>query len=188
MKAQDGKVYKNIITGDILGNEIWLGCNDSEDNYVEIDIPNPIDEEVERVKQSKIAELSTICTETIYKGINIQLSDGNSYPFTLDMQDQANLTGIALQLGSGATSVSWHIDDITQPCMFYSAVDAQTIINTLTIFKTYHTTYFRDLRRYLITLNTVEEINDIEYGYELSENDKSDVLKYYESVMNSETD
>ena len=34
MKAQDGKVYKNIATGEILGNEIWLGCNDSEGNYI----------------------------------------------------------------------------------------------------------------------------------------------------------
>ena len=39
MKAQDGKVYKNIITGEILGNEIWLGCNDSEDNYIEVEKP-----------------------------------------------------------------------------------------------------------------------------------------------------
>ena len=39
MKAQDGKVYKNTITNEILGNEIWLGCNDSEDNYIEVEKP-----------------------------------------------------------------------------------------------------------------------------------------------------
>ena len=39
MKAQDGKVYKNTITGEILGNEIWLGCNDTAENYIEVDKP-----------------------------------------------------------------------------------------------------------------------------------------------------
>ena len=39
MKAQDGKVYKNIITGEILGNELWLGCNDTAENYIEVDKP-----------------------------------------------------------------------------------------------------------------------------------------------------
>lgn len=39
MKAQDGKVYKNIITGEILGNELWLGCNDTAENYLEVEKP-----------------------------------------------------------------------------------------------------------------------------------------------------
>ena len=39
MKTQDGKVYKNIVTGEILGNEIWLGCNDTAENYIEVDKP-----------------------------------------------------------------------------------------------------------------------------------------------------
>lgn len=41
MKAQDGKIYKNILTGEILGNELWLGCNDSEENYQEVELPPP---------------------------------------------------------------------------------------------------------------------------------------------------
>ena len=39
MKAQNGKVYKNIITGEILGYELWLGCNDTAENYIEVDKP-----------------------------------------------------------------------------------------------------------------------------------------------------
>ena len=34
--AEEGKVFKNIITGDILTNQIYLGCNDRADNYIEI--------------------------------------------------------------------------------------------------------------------------------------------------------
>ena len=71
MKAQDGKVYKNIATGEILGNEIWLGCNDSEGNYIEVDKliivepiePTPteteksVDQQIEEI-QAKIDELN----------------------------------------------------------------------------------------------------------------------------------
>ena len=68
MKAQDGKVYKNIATGEILGNEIWLGCNDTAENYIEVDKPNnkpepptetkkTVDEQIEEI-QSKIDELN----------------------------------------------------------------------------------------------------------------------------------
>lgn len=36
LTAEEGKVFKNVITGDILTNQIYLGCNDRADNYVEI--------------------------------------------------------------------------------------------------------------------------------------------------------
>ena len=74
MKAQDGKVYKNILTGEILGNELWLGCNDTAENYIEIEKPiiitppetptvdeqpepPTVDEQIEEI-QAKIDELN----------------------------------------------------------------------------------------------------------------------------------
>ena len=36
LTAEEGKIFKNIITGDILTNQIYLGCNDRADNYTEI--------------------------------------------------------------------------------------------------------------------------------------------------------
>ena len=68
MKAQDCKVYKNIATGEILGNEIWLGRNDTAENYIEVDKPiivepieppteKTIDQQIEEI-QSKIDELN----------------------------------------------------------------------------------------------------------------------------------
>lgn len=47
MKAQNGKVYKNIITGEILGNELWLGCNDTAENYLEVEKPIEVDKPIE---------------------------------------------------------------------------------------------------------------------------------------------
>ena len=36
LTAEEGNVFKNTITGDILTNQIYLGCNDRADNYIEI--------------------------------------------------------------------------------------------------------------------------------------------------------
>ena len=65
MKAQDGKVYKNIATGEILGNEIWLGCNDTAENYIEVDKPiivepiEPTTTETEKTVDQQIEEIQT---------------------------------------------------------------------------------------------------------------------------------
>ena len=36
MIADDGMVFRNKLSGVILTNKIYLGCNDSPDNYEEI--------------------------------------------------------------------------------------------------------------------------------------------------------
>ena len=65
MKAQEGKVYKNIATGEILGNEIWLGCNDTAENYIEVDKPiivepiEPAPTEIEKSVDQQIEEIQT---------------------------------------------------------------------------------------------------------------------------------
>ena len=37
--AEEGKVWKVKATGDILSNELYLGINDSIDNYEQVDEP-----------------------------------------------------------------------------------------------------------------------------------------------------
>ena len=34
--AEEGKIFKSKVSGDILTNKLYLGCNDSADNYEEI--------------------------------------------------------------------------------------------------------------------------------------------------------
>lgn len=36
LTAEEGKIFKSKISGDILTNKLYLGCNDSADNYEEI--------------------------------------------------------------------------------------------------------------------------------------------------------
>ena len=36
LTAEEGKIFKSKISGDILTKELYLGCNDTADNYEEI--------------------------------------------------------------------------------------------------------------------------------------------------------
>ena len=36
LTAEEGKIFKSKISGDILTNKLYLGCNDTADNYEEI--------------------------------------------------------------------------------------------------------------------------------------------------------
>lgn len=138
---------------------------------------------LEDVKKAKIEYLDSTCENTIYAGTDVMLSDGSVEHFTLDAKDQLDLSGIGLQLLQGAEQIAWHKDDETESCKFYSAADGATIIQTLTIFRTYHITYFRDLRIYVNSLSDVNDVNAIEYGSVIPDEYKSDVLKSIEAQM-----
>ena len=36
LTAEEGKIFKSKVSGDILTKELYLGCNDTADNYEEI--------------------------------------------------------------------------------------------------------------------------------------------------------
>lgn len=160
--------------GDLFDGEVW--------NKAQLD-ETQLNNYLEAVIATKVDELSTACTQTIYNGMDIQLSTGETQHFTLDEQDQLNLSGIGLKLLMGATEIAWHEEDKSKACQFYSATDAATIISSLTTFKEYHITYFRDLRIYVNSLTDIETVNAIEYGFILPEESKSDVLKSYEEQL-----
>ena len=142
-----------------------------------------IEPSINNIIENKVLELSDICTQTIYNGIDVTLSDGKVEHFTLTERDQLNLSGIALKLLMGAEVVAWHEDDEGKNCRFYNKIDAYKFISELTTFKEYNITYFRDLRIYVRSLNKIEDIENITYGYELPEEFKSDVLKEYEKLV-----
>ena len=138
---------------------------------------------LEDVKKVKIEYLDSTCENTIYAGTDVTLTDGSVEHFTLDAKDQLDLSGIGLQLLQGAEQIAWHKDDETESCKFYSAADGATIIQTLTLFRTYHITYFRDLRIYVNSLSDANAVNAIEYGSVIPDEYKSDVLKSVEAQM-----
>lgn len=169
------------IPNEVLNNPLAY-CYSKEQGF--FNNPNYIPPNLlEESKQIKISELDEVCKQTIYAGTDVKLSNGSIQHFTLDDQDQSNLLGLGLEIATGAEMVSWHSSDKTQSCQFYSALDAQTIIQTLTIFKSYHITYFRDLRIYINSLMFIDDVEVIQYGFILPDYAKSDVLKTYEQLL-----
>ena len=55
-KASEGMTYKRKVDGHIMGNELYLGLfidgtEDSIDNYVEVELPEPMKKLVDKIKE-----------------------------------------------------------------------------------------------------------------------------------------
>jgi len=151
----------------------------------EIVIPEePIDDDepeeetditLEFVKEMKLAQVNHICSQTIERGFDITLSDNIEHHFSLTTNDQLNLITLSAMLSAGEQSIPYHADG--ELCVFYSALDAQHIIDCATEFKTWMITYTNSLRAYINALETIEEVSAITFGVEIPEEYQSDVLK-----------
>lgn len=138
--------------------------------------------QIEAVRAAKRSEISRICNETIFAGVDVTLSDGSVKHFSMTDEDQLNLFGKQAQLAAGMEQVEYHSDG--EPCRFYSAADAVLIINAAMAFKTFHTTYTNSAFQWIKALRKASTISAITYGDAIPEQYQSDVLKvlYQEAV------
>ena len=135
---------------------------------------------VEFVRNGKIAEMSAICKQTIYGGIEVELSDGNSYHFALTLEDQINITSLEEMAKDGVAQIPYHADG--ELCKFYSVADIITIVEAAKSFKSYHVTYFNALKAYIKSLESIEDITAVQYGMSIPAAYQSDVLRYLISL------
>ena len=144
---------------------------------------NP-DEEVtvDFVKNSKLNEISSICNKTITDGFDVVLSDGQSHHFSLTLDDQANLSTLSADMIVGSKTLPYHADG--EECQFFSVEDMTKIITTAKEYKTYHITYFNSLKLYILSLDDINVIGSIEYGDEIPNENKSEVLLTLEQQLN----
>lgn len=119
-----------------------------------------------QAKEAKLNELSDICNSMIDTGLDVQLSDNSTKHFTYTLADQANVSEMFTAVMAGATEYPYHADG--ESCMMYSAGDIITIYSTLSSMKTGQITYQNQLKQYVKTLNTVEDIEAVTYGQELT--------------------
>lgn len=119
-----------------------------------------------QIKEAKLNELSDICNSMIDTGLDVQLSDNSTKHFTYTLADQANVSEMFTAVMAGATEYPYHADG--ESCMMYSAGDIITIYSTLSSMKTGQITYQNQLKQYVKTLNTVEDIEAVTYGQELT--------------------
>ncbi len=135
---------------------------------------------IEAFRTVKKKELSAMCEETIYAGIDVDVS-GEVQHFSLTEKDQINLFGKQAQLAAGVTQLEYHKDGSL--CVFYSAEDMTAIITAAMSFVSYHTTYCNSLFAWLTACTKASEINEIVYGVQIPTEYQSEVLKGYLSQL-----
>ena len=139
---------------------------------------------LEFVRNAKIEYMSKMCHDTIVKGIDVVLSDGESHHFSLEIEDQIKIQALAMKAQSGEQTLFWHEDD--KPCQFYSAEDILAMYAALEKCQVFQTTYFNSLKMYIMSMQTIEEIRAVTYGMEIPYEYQSEVLRYLYSQMNGD--
>lgn len=134
--------------------------------------------ELDELKELKIKEMNDIQQNLINEGTDVQMSDGQMVRYTITNNDQNSLNSLSIQNLQGVQTLPWHPADESVHCKFYSEEDMKRITDTCSAFVTYHVTYFRDLRIYIRSLETAEEVRNISYGTEIPKEYQSEVLEY----------
>lgn len=136
--------------------------------------PDP-DGSIELVRENTITKMSTACNAAITAGVDVTLSDGQTYHFSLALEDQLNLLSLQGMLAAGAEAVPYHADG--EECRYYSAEDFTAIAQAATAWKLYQESYFNSLRGYIRAMETMAELLAVTYGMEIPDAYQTDVLK-----------
>lgn len=148
--------------------------------YVEPIEPGPTPEpeiSLDEVKESKVSEMNDIQQKLIAQGVDVTLSDGSTEHFSLTERDQTSLVGLQAQVAIGAENIPWHTSDEDEHCKFYSNADMAKITSSALSYVTWHVTYFRDLRIFIRSLESKEEVEQVTYGMDIPEAYQSEPLK-----------
>lgn len=158
------------------GEEISIATED--DGSYNQEEPVAVDEEenvtIEYLKAQKIKEMSFLCSQAIFKGFDVELSDGKVHHFSLTVQDQLNLITLSALASTGESRIPYHADG--ELCEYFPLNDIGLIIKSATELKTYHTTYYNSLKLYIQSLDNKELIASVSYGTDIPDEYKSDVL------------
>lgn len=127
--------------------------------------PEPEPEPVEVARAAKVAEISTACNAAIDAGTSVDLPSGTREEFTYTVADQANVSEMFTACLAGATGYIYHANN--SPCKTYPAADVVAIYGTLSMYKTGQLTYHNQLRQFVNSLTTAEDIQTVTYGQPL---------------------
>lgn len=140
------------------------------------------DFDLEQIRTLKKSEISDSCEQTIYNGIDVEMSTGTQH-FSLTEKDQINIFGLQATIESGETQIEYHSDG--NPCIYYSVEDIQKLIVAAMGFVKYNTTYCNSLNVWINEETDAQVINSMYYGMDIPEEHQSEVLKDYIKNMNS---
>lgn len=139
--------------------------------------PEPYVPTLEEVQERKVAEMNNAQQAIIAQGIDVTLTDGTTEHFTLTEHDQTSLMGLQAQVVQGVEQIPWHTSDQSEHCKFYSNADMALITTAAMSCVTWNVTYFRDLRIYIRSLQTKEEVETVVYGMDIPAEYQSEPLQ-----------
>ena len=139
--------------------------------------PEPGPEDLEIVQEAKISELSALCQETIYAGVDIELPTGKTEHFNYNDHDQINIKEMFDAARMGATEWPYQADDGS--CRAYTAAEIFVIYPALAGMKTATLTYYHALEDLVNAAETTEGVDAITWGQPL----EGDSLTHYNEMI-----
>lgn len=128
-----------------------------------------------------INNLSEACEQAIYKGFDIELSDGLIHHFSFEITDQLAINYAFMQIQGGAPSALLHADG--ELYQNFSAADIQKIYNRMIYKIQYETTYFNSLKVWINNLRLLTDIQKIKYGDVIPEGYQTEAFKQVQRTL-----
>lgn len=118
------------------------------------------------VMPAKLSEISNACNAVIVNGVDIKFGEENVH-FNLSIEDQSNINNLFRVVELGGTEFPYQADGGV--CRIYTAAEIAAIYIAAQALITTQTTYHNELKQYVQTLTSAEEVSAIQYGMTLPE-------------------
>lgn len=116
------------------------------------------------VRAAKLKEISEDCNSVIIAGIDLELTEGTVH-FNLSIEDQSNIANLFRVVELGGTKFPYQSDGGV--CRIYTAAEIAQIYIAAQTMITSQTTYHNELKMYVQSLETAEDIAAVQYGMTL---------------------
>lgn len=116
------------------------------------------------VRAAKLREISNACNSVIVAGIDLELSEGTVH-FNLSIEDQSNIANLFRVVELGGTEFPYQSDGGV--CRIYTAAEIAQIYIAAQTMITSQTTYHNELKLYVQSLETAEDVAAVQYGMTL---------------------
>lgn len=118
------------------------------------------------VMSAKLSEISNACNAVIVNGVDIKFGEETVH-FNLSIEDQSNINNLFRVVELGGTEHPYQADGGV--CRIYTAAEIAAIYIAAQTLITTQTTYHNELKQYVQTLTSAEEVSAIQYGMTLPE-------------------
>lgn len=145
------------------------------DNLTIPDIIPLDDKAFQELRTATLERLRQDCNVMITKGFDIELDDGSSHHFSLEIDDQLKIQALALKAQSGQTELPYHADN--EPCRFFSPSEIISLNTMMEHIITYNTTYLNSLNTYINSITDYTSLKSVYYGMDIPQEYQSDVFK-----------